>query len=131
MFYCISSLYYVCVLLDVDDGVGLSPVHFIHEGPLLFSCEGERSHACPLGFVRYPLIYIGDIQDEPDLVSEMGQVPRDDIVEDVRTGVAQVYVVLNCRSADEHLYLATAQTYERFLLPGERVKNDESAPQEK
>ena len=61
----------------------------------------------------------------------MGQVPRDDIVEDVRTGVAQVYVVLNCRSADEHPYIATAQTYERLLLPGERVKNDESAPQEK
>src|SRR5207245_10783504 len=73
----------------------------------------------------------GDVQVEPVVVAELGVVARDDSVDDVRTGVAHVYVVLNCRSANKHPYLATAQTYDRLLLPGERVKNYESAPQEK
>jgi hypothetical protein len=59
----------------------------------------------------------------------VSQVPCDHIIENVCARMPEVYVVLNCRSADEHLYLTRAQTDERFLLLGERVKNDESARQ--
>ena len=82
-----------------------------------------------LGYLVFPLVgivfqmpHIGDIAHVTNLVAQMLQVAEYDIERNRRTGMAQMRITVNRRSADIHPDQGRMQRFKGFLFPCQGVR---------
>ena len=87
---------------------------------------------CLLGYLVLTLVgivlqvaYVGDVAHVTYLIAQVLQVAEHKVERDGWTGVSQMWVAINRRSADVHAYIGGMKWFEALLLTRQRVINNE------
>ena len=69
------------------------------------------------------MAHIGDVAHIAHLVTEVFQIAEKNIKRDGRTGMSQMGIAINGRSANIHTYMRSMQRLEALLLPMQGIVN--------
>ena len=86
----------------------------------LFKLSGNQipADAVFFGPQNYFIVYVGDILKICELMALASQVFGENIEKNKRSGVADMRIVVDCRTADKKLQSSPDWLFERFFLTG-------------